>query len=174
MSRDRFTLEQLARRDARLAAAYGTTRPSSALERGLVDLDRALDAPLAAARSQARRPTTAAERMNGLEGDYAALLELQRRAGDVVAWHFGALRLELADRTWFRVDFVVVPAVIPAGFVIEAHETKGYMREAARVRLRVAARTYPWIRFRLVRRAPGRRGRQAKGLGAFTFEDVVA
>jgi hypothetical protein len=158
MSRSGFTLEWLAARNARLAAAYTPTA------RSVPEPSRALRARASGA------PTERASRMNGLERDYATVLELQRRAGDVVAWHFGALRLELGDGVWFRVDFVVVPTVIPAGFVLEAHETKGYMREAARVRLHVAARLYPWIRFRLVRRADGAR----PGLGAFTFADVPA
>jgi len=43
--------------------------------------------------------------------------------------------------------------VLPNGEV-EFHETKGFMREAARVRLRVAAEMHPF-RFLLVKRAGG-------------------
>jgi hypothetical protein len=85
-------------------------------------------------------------KMNGLESRYAALLENGMRAGSVLWWAFEGLSLRLADDTRYTPDF----AVMAADGVIECHETKGFMREAARVRLNVAAATYPF-RFFLVR-----------------------
>lgn len=63
-------------------------------------------------------------------------------------WQYEALRLKLADGAWFMPDFVV----IWSDDRIECHECKGFMREAARLRLLVAAERYPWLRFRVVRR----------------------
>lgn len=147
MSRESFTREWLAERNARLARAYG---------RGIV---AAPSAPLLAAPARARGTVAAAARMNSLERAYAAHLELRVRANEVRWWAFEPLRLRLATGAGYTPDFAVV---LEPGGVLEFHETKGFMREAAQVRLRVAAALYPW-RFVLVRRA---------ARGAWSFEPV--
>ena len=77
--------------------------------------------------------------MNKLEAAYAEWLELQRRAGAIEWWAFEWIRLRLADGAWFKPDF----AVMKDG-KLSLHETKGHWREAARVRIRVAADRYPF------------------------------
>jgi hypothetical protein len=95
------------------------------------------------------------QRMNKTEERYAQHLLIAQRVGSVVWWGFEAVTLRLADQTRYTPDFAVL---VPTenGFVrCEAHETKGFMREAARVRIRVAAAQYPWISFVVVRLVKG-------------------
>lgn len=85
--------------------------------------------------------------MNKTEQDYAALLEVRRRAGEIESWEYEGMRLRLADGTLYTPDFVVTYLDH-----IAFHETKGFMREAARVRLNVAAEKWWQFRFVLVQR----------------------
>ena len=87
------------------------------------------------------------ERMNGLEAKYAGHLEAQRRAGRIVFWKFGELKLRLADGTWYTTDFYIM---YPDGH-IEIHETKGFMRDDANVKIKAAAEKYPEFKFVLVK-----------------------
>jgi hypothetical protein len=83
--------------------------------------------------------------MNKLESRYADHLEALRLSMHIRSWAYEAVKLRLADGAWFTPDFMVV---LP-DLAIEFHETKGFMREAARVRLKVAAEMHPFL-FRLV------------------------
>jgi hypothetical protein len=87
--------------------------------------------------------------MNKLETAYSALLEAQKACGEIEWWAFEPFRLKLADSTYYRPDF----GVLRKG-QLEFHETKGFMREAARVRLNVAAAHLPFP-FYLVRQEKG-------------------
>ena len=94
-----------------------------------------------------RLPATA---MNGLEREYSAHLELLRHVGEIL-WHkFDAVSLRLADKTWFHTDF----AVLEANGTFSLRETKGWMRDDANVKIKVAATMYPF-RFILVRKVKG-------------------
>lgn len=84
--------------------------------------------------------------MNGLEKAYAARLETLKQAGEVDWYEFEPMRLKLADDTYYRPDFGVM-----RNGILEFHETKGHMREAARVRLNVAASKFPFA-FYLVKK----------------------
>lgn len=92
---------------------------------------------------RAKARSKPASGMNKLEARYARELALWQRAGDIAWWGYEPLRFRLGDGAWFTPDFIVVRAT----GAIEAHETKGFMREAARVRLQVAATLYPWLAF---------------------------
>lgn len=83
-----------------------------------------------------------------LERDYARRLEMLKHAREIWDWMYHPMRLRLADGTYYTPDFLVV---MPGGLV-EFHETKGFMREAARVRLNVAADKFKCFAFRLVKR----------------------
>lgn len=84
-------------------------------------------------------------RMNGLETRYAELLELAQRIkpAEVASFRFEALKLRLADKTFFSPDFVVIR---PDG-LIELHEVKGHWEDDARVKVKVAAEMYPEFQF---------------------------
>lgn len=81
--------------------------------------------------------------MNRTEERYAANLEAHRHAGHIEEWRFEQIRLKLADGAWFKPDFLLV---LPGGRC-EFHEVKGFWREAARVRIKVASERFPWFKF---------------------------
>jgi predicted Ser/Thr protein kinase len=78
--------------------------------------------------------------MNKWEAAYADHLEMRKRAGEIEWYAFEWIRLRLADGAWFKPDFFV----FTNEGEIEAHEVKGHFREAAKVRLKVAADRYPF------------------------------
>jgi hypothetical protein len=78
--------------------------------------------------------------MNRTEAAYAQRLELQRQAGEVVWFKFEAVKLRLADATFYTPDF----AVMLADGVMEMHEVKGFWEDDARVKIKVAAAMYPF------------------------------
>lgn len=85
------------------------------------------------------------EEMNGIERAWSGVLNLD---ASVRRWVWQGARLRLAKGAYYTPDFLVVKA----DGSIELHETKGFMREAARVRIRTAAELYPEFLFVLVRR----------------------
>lgn len=86
--------------------------------------------------------------MNGLEKAWSLVLEERKHAGEIVEWWFEPMSLRLAKGSSYKPDFMSVDA---DGYV-EFHETKGHMREAAYVRLKVAAEKFPQFVFRLIRK----------------------
>lgn len=88
--------------------------------------------------------------MNGLEADYAARLTVHQIGGKIARWDYEPEKLRLADNTTYTPDFRVL---LPDG-TVEFHETKGFMRDDAWVKLKVAAELHPYT-FRLVRKVKG-------------------
>ena len=90
-----------------------------------------------------------------LEADYAAKLEQSRRDGVITSWKYESIRFRLVDKridqVWYKPDFRIT---YPGGYVVH-DEVKGFMREAARLRLLMAVEQYPEERFRLVTRKGG-------------------
>lgn len=84
--------------------------------------------------------------MNKTEARYAERLKRLVAEGEVLWWAFEAVKLKLAPATYYTVDFLVVTS----DFTLEAHETKGFMRDDAAVKLKVAAKLFPFV-FRLVK-----------------------
>lgn len=78
--------------------------------------------------------------MNKTEAAYAAHLNLLQRAGEVQWFKFEAVKLRLADNTFYTCDF----AVLPASSFLEMHEVKGFWQDDARVKIKVAAALYPF------------------------------
>jgi hypothetical protein len=78
--------------------------------------------------------------MNRTEEAYAAELENQRLVGLVAWWRFEAVKLRLADNTFYTPDF----AVMQAGGQLEMHEVKGFWEDDARVKIKVAASIFPF------------------------------
>lgn len=91
-----------------------------------------------------------ATKMNKTESAYSTLLEARKRAGEIAWYCFEGITLKLAHDTRYTPDFVVMLA----SGELEMHETKGFMRDDARVKLHIAASTFPF-RFWLVRREKG-------------------
>ena len=84
--------------------------------------------------------------MNKTEAAYEGHLRVRMMAGEVLWWRFEGIKLRLADATFYTPDF----AVLAADSVLECHEVKGFMRDDAAVKIKVAASIYPF-RFRLIR-----------------------
>lgn len=93
-------------------------------------------------------------KMNGLERDWSLHLQAQKHAGEIVEWWFEPVSLRLGQGASYKPDFMVVCA----DGLVEFHETKGHMREAANVRLKVAADKFPQFVFRLIKQRSRREG----------------
>lgn len=82
-------------------------------------------------------------RMNKEEEAYAEILEADRLAGRIQLWLYESIKLRLADRTWYTPDFMVVDDKGYVWFI----EYKGWFRDDARVKIKVAAEEYPMFKF---------------------------
>ena len=100
---------------------------------------------------------------NKTEAAYRDQLEFLRQSGLIHAYAFEALRLRLAPATGYTPDFLV----ITNHGEVELHEVKGWMRDDANAKLKIAAELYPYFRFRLVRQTAKRDG------GGWNVEDVA-
>lgn len=104
--------------------------------------------PFNAPAIEQRKPPV--RKKNKLEAAYDAHLHSLHAAGEVLWYRFEPMRLRLANGAWFKPDFGV--KLRDGSF--EFHETKGFWREAARVRIKVAAELFPF-RFIAVTRKKG-------------------
>jgi hypothetical protein len=108
-------------------------------------------ANVAAAVSTATVPqakaTKRADGMNKLEAAWAEELEKQKQNGEIVFYRYSPCGLRLADKTFYHPDFLV----IEANGTVRFDETKGFMRDDANVKIKVAASQFPFV-FRLIKR----------------------
>jgi hypothetical protein len=79
------------------------------------------------------------------------VLEPSRLGGVVIAYLYEPMRLSIGERIWYKPDFLSVTKEY-----FEFIEVKGFMREAARVRLHAAKKCFPWFRFTLATMKQGR------------------
>ena len=108
---------------------------------------------------QARQRTTVSKShepqqqraMNKWETMYAEELMQRKMNGEIQWFGYESIKLRLAKATTYTPDFVVV---LPDGRV-EFHEVKGFWRDDARVKIKVAAELFPWARFVVVTRKHG-------------------
>lgn len=78
--------------------------------------------------------------MNKTEAAYAAYLDDRKHAGGILWYKFEAIKLRLADNTFYTCDF----AVMTEHGYMEMHEVKGFWQDDARVKIKVAASIYPF------------------------------
>jgi hypothetical protein len=83
--------------------------------------------------------------MNKTEAAYERELDVLKKAGEVLDYRFEGVKLRLADNTFYTPDFFVT---YPDRF--EVHEVKGFWRDDARVKIKIAAEMYPFFKFRAV------------------------
>lgn len=83
--------------------------------------------------------------MNKLERGYALSLEAKRRSGGLVLWRYERFTLKLADDTRYTPDFYVLENDGSVSIV----EVKGFMRDDALAKLKVAATEFREFRFYL-------------------------
>ena len=98
--------------------------------------------------------------MNKSEASYALHLERMKNAGRILWYRFEALKLRLADNTFYTPDF----AVLAADMVMECHEVKGFWQDDARAKIKIAAEMYPF-RFKAFKAEAKKRG------GGYAVED---
>jgi hypothetical protein len=99
----------------------------------------AASAALAGVAVERSRVRPRARGMNRLEARYAQVLELRRRAGDILWYDYEVLKFKLAPRTYFTPDFPVLTVL-----GLELHEVKGHWEDDARVKIKVAAQLFPF------------------------------
>lgn len=85
---------------------------------------------------------------NKTESRYATeVLEILKRTGELLAWQFQPITLRLAKNTTYTPDFLLI---YPSGW-LWFDEIKGFERDDAVVKFKVAAELYPGFRFRMVK-----------------------
>lgn len=85
--------------------------------------------------------------MNKTEQAYAEQLVLLQIGGVVRRYCFQAIKLKLAEKTFYTPDFMVVTMD-----QIELHEVKGFWEDDARVKIKVAAEMFPEFLFVAVKK----------------------
>jgi hypothetical protein len=91
--------------------------------------------------------------MNKTEAAYERDLKDAQSLGDIQWYRFEGLKLRLADNTFYTPDF----AVMAKDGVIECHEVKGFWRDDARAKIKIAAEQYPF-RFKAVQTVAKKHG----------------
>lgn len=115
-----------------------------------------LSEPGAVATGKGQVPRRTPGQMNGLEKSYAeTILTPRKLAGEIIEWWFEAITLKLADDCRYTPDFLVMLA----DHSLECHETKGFMRDDAQIKLKLAAQTFPF-RFLLCKKQTKKQGGQ--------------
>ncbi len=89
--------------------------------------------------------------MNATEREYARRLELLRVAGEIEGWVFESGKLDIAERCTYTPDFFVQTN----GDRDEYHEVKGFRRDDAIVKFKVARRLFPIYKFRMFEKRKG-------------------
>lgn len=102
--------------------------------------------------------------MNRLESEYAKTLEELRSEGEIVDYWYEGVTLRLAPRTSYTPDFMVMTSEME----IEMHEVKGFWRDDARVKFKVAADMYP---FRFVAITKARKKDKDKYRGKWRIDE---
>ena len=93
------------------------------------------------------RERLAPPEMNKTEAAYAVHLDALKACGEILGYRFESVKLRLAGKTFYTPDFQVIRRS-----QIEFHEVKGFWREDARVKIKVAAHMYPEFAFQAVRK----------------------
>lgn len=88
------------------------------------------------------RPKQTPGSMNKTEYAYGCLLKQRQMAGEIERFAFEAIKLRLAKRTFYTPDFMVI-----CNDCIELHEVKGFWEDDARVKIKVAAESFPEFKF---------------------------
>ena len=91
------------------------------------------------------------EGMNKTEASYAALLDWEVSQGMVAAYWYESVKLRLATRTWYTPDFLVLYSNGGFQFV----EIKGFLRDDAAVKYKLAREQYSWAEWVMLRRVKG-------------------
>lgn len=87
------------------------------------------------------------KRKDGFDSDaekkYDELLKKRLYAGEIHDYRYSPFNLRLADKTYYKPDFLVVENDMTLTMV----EVKGRWMDDARVKFKTAAEQFPWLRF---------------------------
>jgi len=108
-------------------------------------------------------PKNPAIRMNKWETAYSQYLDARKFANEIRDYRFEPFKLILTHgrpgvaEMSYKPDFLVVnwPSMKPEDDLFEIHEVKGFMREDAQLKLKMAAELFPYFVFVLVTREKG-------------------
>jgi hypothetical protein len=78
--------------------------------------------------------------MNKTEAQYELYLKSLLQSGDILWYKFEGIKFRLADSCFYNPDF----AVMRKDGQIEIHEVKGFWRDDAKVKIKVASELYPF------------------------------
>lgn len=78
--------------------------------------------------------------MNKTEAAYDSKLKAELYAKAIKWYKFEGIKLRLADNTFYTPDFVVMAG----DNILECHEVKGFWRDDARAKIKIAAAMYPF------------------------------
>ena len=100
---------------------------------------------------EAVRKPSRVDRMNKTEALYSVELEWQQREGTIRRWAFESLKFRLAKRTWYTPDF----AVWLTDGRLRLVEVKGFLRDDAAAKFKIAREMYAEFEWLMVRRVKG-------------------
>lgn len=78
--------------------------------------------------------------MNKTEAQYELQLRSRLQEGDILWYKFEGIKFRLADNCFYNPDF----AVMRKDGTMEIHEVKGFWRDDAKVKIKVASELYPF------------------------------
>lgn len=84
-------------------------------------------------------------KMNKTERAYSNYLEFQKKMGEVLWYEFEPMNLRLADKCFYKVDFLVLTKEM----LLEVHEIKGFMTDDSLVKFKAAGEKFPF-KFRMI------------------------
>ena len=99
-----------------------------------------------AAMSSRKKNGSPQPQMNSWESRYADHLTMLLKFNKIRHFALEAVKIRLAKRTWYTPDF----HVIQNDSSHEFHEVKGFWRDDARVKVKVAAENNRWAKFVIV------------------------
>lgn len=98
--------------------------------------------------------------MNKIEEQYAWNLEIQKREGKILDWHFEQVKLQLTKKQPGTVAVLFIPdffVVLPDGSVRIDELKGGFVREDADLKFKLAAELFPFFEWRMIQIKKGER-----------------
>ena len=89
--------------------------------------------------------------MNKWEAEFDEKCRCDFFNNNILWWGYEQIKFRLADATFYTPDFVV----IGLNWRMRAIEIKGFLRDDAAVKFKVAKERFPWVEFEMVRKVKG-------------------
>lgn len=96
-----------------------------------------------------KKPKKLGVEINDTERKLDQELRLEKLQGNILDYHYEKIGLNIAPKTWYFPDFVVY---MPDG-AMHVIEVKGYLRDDAAVKYKVAVGLYPSITFHMIKKS---------------------